>query len=60
MADISEIKKSEICQIHDFLQLLNEYGHIFYNDPADLDAPFKKILDGIKDVEDIIQENYGR
>ncbi len=57
--NINEIKSTEMSDIQDFVNKVTEYGHIFYMDPARLDAPFKKILEGIKEVEDMMDESYG-
>jgi hypothetical protein len=56
--DIKEIKKQEMDEILDFYHGIEEYGHIFYLDPKLLDEPFKKILEGIKAIEDMMKESY--
>jgi hypothetical protein len=45
-------------EILDFYHGIEEYGHIFYLDPKLLDEPFKKILEGIKAIEDMMKESY--
>jgi hypothetical protein len=60
MADINNIKKEEMSEIIDFYYHIQEYGHIFYEDPTVLDEPFKKIIDGINEVTEIIERNYSR
>lgn len=60
MADINHIKKEEMQEIIDFFYHIQEYGHIFYEDPSVLDASFKKIMEGIEEVTDIIERNYSR
>jgi hypothetical protein len=44
MSDIKEIKKEEMMKIIDFYHFIENYGHIFYDDPKILDDPFKKLL----------------
>lgn len=60
MPHIGEIKKHEMGEIIDFYYFIEEYGHIFYDDPQILDVPFQKILDGIKEVHKITDDNYSR
>ena len=44
MADIKEIKSLEMEEIIDFYRFIEDYGHIFYDDPSTLDEPFNKII----------------
>jgi len=60
MADIKELKKEEMQDIIDFWYHIQDYGHIFYDDPSILDTPFKKIIEGIDEITDIIDKNYSR
>lgn len=60
MSDIKEHKKTELQEIIDFYYFIEEYGHIFYDDPKILDEPFKKIIEGIEEIKQIIDNNYGR
>ena len=60
MADIKEIKKIEMSEIIDFYYFIEEYGHIFYDDPKILDEPFRKIMEGINEIQDIVDNNYSR
>jgi hypothetical protein len=55
--NIKDIKKSEMEQIIDFWNHIQEYGHIFYGDNQELEEPFKKILEGIEEVRKI-QDKY--
>jgi hypothetical protein len=57
MADIKDIRKSEMEQIIDFWNHIQEYGHIFYGDNQELEEPFKKIIEGIEEVRKI-QDKY--
>jgi hypothetical protein len=57
MADIKDIRKSEMEEIIDFWNHIQEYGHIFYGDNQELEEPFKKILEGIEEVRKI-QDKY--
>lgn len=56
--DINEIKKEELVEIKDFINFIEEYGHIFYDDPNVLKEPFNKILKGIEEIRQIIDDNY--
>lgn len=58
--DIKEIKKQEMDEIISFYYFIEEYGHIFYDDPKVLDAPFKKIIEGINQIKNIVDDNYGK
>lgn len=58
MSDIKEHKKEEYQLMLDFIDLLNDYGHIFHEDPQVLDEPFNKILTGIDQIKKIMDKNY--
>jgi hypothetical protein len=57
MADIKDLRKNEMEEIIDFLNNIQEYGHIFYGDNQELEEPFKKIIEGIEEVRKI-QDKY--
>lgn len=57
--DIKEIKKYEIQEIRDFLEGLEDYGHIYHYPPEKLDEPFRKILEGIEEVEKLMNNSFG-
>ncbi len=59
MPDIKELKEIEMIEILDFHQHIEDYGHIFLLDPKLLDEPFKKIMDGIKEVQQMMDDSYG-
>ena len=56
--DIKEIKSTEMTEIIDFWQGINDYGHIFHLDPKLLDEPFKKIMDGIVEVQKMMDDSW--
>ena len=56
--DINELKKSEISEIYDFLETLQEYGHIYHLEPKKLDKPFKKILEGMNEIINLMNESW--
>jgi len=58
MADIKEIKKYEMEEISDFLNKIEDYGHIFHMNPKLLDEPFKKIMEGIEEVEKMMDDSF--
>lgn len=56
--DIKEIKKYEIQEIRDFLEGLEDYGHIYHYPPEKLDEPFRKILEGIEEVQQLMKDSF--
>lgn len=56
--DIKKLKSSEIQDIRDFLDGLDDYGHVYYFPPEDLDEPFRKILEGIQEVQKLMKESW--
>lgn len=57
--DIKDIKKNEVQEIIDFYYHLQDYGHVFHLEPKLLDEPFKKILEGIEEVRDLMDKSFG-
>lgn len=55
--DIKQLKPQEISEMRDFLDQLDEYGHIYHFPPEKLDEPFKKIIEGIKEVQYLQKES---
>lgn len=45
-------------EIIDFYYLIEDYGHIFHDEPKLLDSPFSKIMEGINEVKKIIDDNF--
>lgn len=60
MPHINDVKKEEMDEIIDFYHHIQDYGHIFLLPPEKLDEPFKKIMDGINEVREMINDSYGR
>lgn len=56
--DIKELKKPEMQEILDFYYGIEEYGHIYHYPPEKLDEPFRKILEGIKEVQKLMDDSY--
>lgn len=56
--DIKELKPDELQEIIDFYYFIEEYGHVFHIDPEKLDAPFKKIIDGIYEIREMMNESF--
>lgn len=56
--DIAILKKDELQEIRNFCQLIEEYGHIFLMEPHLLDEPFNKILEGIKEIEQMMDDSF--
>lgn len=57
--DIKEIKSEEIEEMYGFLQNLQDYGHIYHFPLEKLDEPFKKIMEGMQEVEELMEESWG-
>jgi hypothetical protein len=58
MANIGDIKEAEMQEIIDFYYGIEEYGHIFHLDPKLLDEPFKKIMEGMKEVRKMMDDSW--
>ena len=56
---LKELKKQEFGEICDFINHLQDYGHIFHLDPKLLDEPFRKILEGMAEIEKMMDDSYG-
>ena len=56
--DIKNIKTNEIQEIYDFLEGLQDYGHIYHLPPDRLDEPFNKILEGIAEIQKLMNESW--
>jgi len=56
--NIKDIKSLEIQEIRDFCDGLEEYGHIYHYPPERLDEPFKKILEGIGEVQKLMDDRW--
>lgn len=59
MADIRDIKKQEMEDIQDFCYTIEDYGHIFHLPVERLDASFKKIMEGIEEVKQMMKDSFG-
>ena len=58
MSDIKEIKSVEMGEIIDFYYDIEEYGHIFHLDEKLLDEPFKKIMEGISEIQKMMDDSW--
>lgn len=56
--DIKKLKSEEIQEIYDFLSGIEEYGHIYHYPPEMLDEPFKKILEAIETIQNMMKESW--
>jgi len=56
--DIKEFKKEEMQEIIGFYYGIEEYGHIFHLDPILLDEPFKKIMEGIAEINKMMDDSF--
>jgi hypothetical protein len=57
--DIKELKPNEMQEIIDFYHHIEDYGHIFHLDPSRLDEPFRKIIEGIYEIREMMEDSYG-
>jgi len=46
-------------EIIDFYYGIEEFGHIYHFPPERLDEPFKKIMEGIKEVQQLMDDSWG-
>lgn len=58
MADIMQLKKEEMQKIIDFYHGVEEYGHIYHFPDEALDEPFRKILEGIAEVNKLMDDSF--
>ena len=56
--DIKEIKSTEVSEMYDFLEGLQDYGHIYHYPPEKLDEPFKKIMEGIDEIQQLMKDSF--
>ena len=56
--DIKKIKEEEVNKMYDFLAGLQDYGHIYYYPPEKLDEPFKKIMEGIEEIQQLMEDSF--
>jgi len=56
--NIKKIKEEEVSEMYDFLGFLQDYGHIYHYPPEKLDEPFKKIMEGIEEIQQLIKDSY--
>jgi len=58
MSDIKKIKSVEMQEIIDFYYGIEDFGHIFHLDPKLLDEPFKKIMEGISEINKMMDDSW--
>ena len=56
--DIGKVKKHEMDDIRDFVSGIEEYGHIFLLPVERLDEPFRKILEGIEEIQQMMKDSF--
>ena len=44
--------------MYDFLEGLQDYGHIYHYPPEKLDEPFKKIMEGIEEIQRLMKDSF--
>ncbi len=57
--NIKKIKEEEVSEMYDFLEGLQDYGHIYHYPPEKLDEPFKKIMEGIEEIQQLMKDSFG-
>jgi len=55
--NIEKVKATELQEVRDFLDFINDFGHVFYLEEELLDKPFSKILEGIEEIKEIIKKD---
>lgn len=56
--DIKELKPQEMQEIIDFYYHIEDYGHIFHFKPEKLDEPFKKIMEGMQEIQQLMKDSF--
>ena len=56
--DIKDLKSIELQEIIDFWQGIQDYGHIYHYPPERLDEPFKKIMEGIQEIRQLMEDSF--
>lgn len=56
--DIKELKSAEMQEIIDFYYHIEDFGHVFHLDKELLNAPFKKIIEGISEIRKMMDDSY--
>jgi len=56
--DIKKIKEEEVSEIYNFLECLQNYGHIYQYPPDKLDEPFIKIMEGIEEIQQLMNDSF--
>jgi hypothetical protein len=56
--DIAKIKTEEMDDIQHFCNTIRDYGHIYHYPKERLDAPFKKIMEGIEEVNKLMTDSF--
>lgn len=56
--NIKDIKSEEMQEIIDFYYGIEEYGHIYHYPPERLDEPFNKIMEGIKEINKLMNDSW--
>jgi hypothetical protein len=56
--DINIIKSQELKEIINFYYHVEDYGHIFHFESEKLDESFKKIMEGISEIKQMIDDSY--
>lgn len=57
--NIKELKPREMEEIIDFFYHIEDYGYMFYLEPERLDEPFGKIMEGIAEIRQLMEDSYG-
>lgn len=56
--DIKELRPNEMQEIIDFYYHIKEYGHIYHFGNEDLENSFNKILEGISEIKELMNESW--
>jgi len=58
--DIKDVRHTEMIEIIDFYNFIEEYGHIFGGKNEELDPGFNSIIIGIEAIRKLVNDHYGR
>ena len=56
---IRKYKGDEMVEIEEFVRRLDEYEYMFVGDPDLLVEPFSKILEGIEQIDALLDDSWG-
>ena len=56
--NIKELKRDEMAEILDFYYHIDDFGHVFELNAEKLDKPFVKIMEGISEIRQMMEDSW--